>query len=78
MKYISDGTWFKQGTECKLVEDWRDKKTGYNNGLFEGALVIDEEKWLTIKTKWNNNNLKVGDEVIDTEVCNFEEFDIVE
>jgi hypothetical protein len=73
MKYISDGTWFKQGTECKLIEDWRNKKfPGFNSGLFEGLFIIDNEKTKRIKEKWKNN--KVGDEVIDREVCSFNEF----
>ena len=78
MKYIAKkDTWFKEGTECKLIEDYRDENenlAGGNSGLFEGVFVIDEEKWLKVKTKWKNN--KVGDEVDDTEVCNFNEFDI--
>jgi hypothetical protein len=85
MKYIAKkDTWFKEGTECKLIEDYRDytlpgheeKNAGFNSGLFEGIFVIDEEKWLTVKQKWNNN--KVGDEVYDREVCNFDEFNIIE
>ena len=74
MKYIAkkDG-WFKKGTECKLVEDYRG--IGFTDiGLFEGIFVIDDEKWLTVKDHWNNN--KVGDEVVDREVCNFNEFNI--
>ena len=78
MKYIAKkDTWFKGGTECKLVEDYRDENfPGFNSGLFEGIFIIDEEKWLKVKTKWNNN--KVGDEVEDSEVCNFNEFDVIE
>ena len=70
MKYISDGTWFKEGTECKLIEDYRDGN--YNGGLFEGIFVIEDEESRQIKEKWKDN--KVGDEVIDREVCNFDEF----
>jgi len=72
MEYIArKDTWFKEGTECKLIEDF-----GYNSGIFEGIFVIDEKNWLKVKTKWNNN--KVGDEVIDREVCSFNEFIIKE
>lgn len=78
MKYIAKkDTWFKEGTECKLIDDYRDENfPGFNSGLFEGIFVIDDEKWLKVKTKWNNN--KVGDEVHDSEVCSFAEFNIEE
>jgi len=75
-KYIAKAdSWFKEGTEVKLVEDYRGDNFA-SIGLFEGIFVIDEEKWLKVKQHWNNN--KVGDEVIDREVCNFDEFDIIE
>lgn len=41
--YISDGTWFDEGTEATLIDDYR--MEGLNSGLFVGALLgnIDEE-----------------------------------
>ncbi len=75
MKYIAKkDTWFKEGTEVKLIEDYRDQNYP-EIGLFEGIFVIDDKKWLTVKQKWNNN--RVGDEVIDREICNFDELEVV-
>ena len=76
MKYISKGQWFKKGTECQLIEDYRDKESEFKLGLFEGIFVIDDESWLKVKHQWKNN--KVGDEVVDREVCGFDEFEIIE
>ena len=75
MKYIAKkDTWFKEGTEVKFVEDF--SGNGIKMGLFEGTFVINDEKWLKVKQHWNKN--KVGDEVVDREVCNYDEFDIIE
>lgn len=63
MKYISDGTWFKKGTEVKLIDDYRPE--GLNMGLFEGIRVTEYESELAI----------LGEERIDQEVCGFDEFE---
>jgi hypothetical protein len=65
-------TWFKEGTEVNLVEDYRQDNFP-DIGLFQGIFVIDDEKWLNVKQQWRTH--EVGDEVIDREVCNFDEFD---
>lgn len=72
-KYIAKkDTWFKEGTEVKLIEKFWDSP---HIGLFEGTFVIDDESWLKVKSHWNDK--KVGDEVQDREVCNFDEFKII-
>lgn len=43
MKYISKGEWFDEGTEVKLIDDYRPE--GWDSGLFEGFRngVLDQE-----------------------------------
>ena len=58
-KYIAKpDTWFKEGTECKLLDDYSES---FDGGLFEG-IIIDEN----------------GNEKIDEEICDFNEFNIIE
>ncbi len=46
MKYISDGTWFDEGTECELLIDCEDGDAPeMHSGLFKGLHNgdVDEE-----------------------------------
>lgn len=64
-KYIAKpDTWFKEGTECKLIDDYR---PGLNSGLFEGLRICE------------NPDVEAGipkgtERVDDQEVCSFDEF----
>lgn len=65
-KYISDGTWFKKGTEARLIDDYR--SDGPNIGLFEGIRVC----------KYPNGDDKgytIGEEYKSREICFFDEFE---
>ena len=70
MKYISKGEWFNKGTEAILIDDYRtDEHTPMNAGLFEG--------WRTCKNP-QSENASLGVCYRDEEVCNFDEFDIID
>mgnify|MGYP001611917323 CR=1 FL=1 len=63
---MSNGTWFKAGTEVELVDDYRPQM---DCGLFRGLRVVEEpeaECGLPVGTE------RPGDE----EICGFDEFDI--
>jgi hypothetical protein len=68
MKYISDGTWFKKGTEVKLIDDYRPY---IDSGLFEGIRICENPD---SEGKWNI----VGEERQDQEVCGFDEFEVID
>jgi hypothetical protein len=72
--YISEGTWFVSGSECILLEDYRDEKTGYNSGLFEGTYRVGSCNSEGYDKHWYNKGYKDGDLVLMSEVCNFDEF----
>lgn len=63
--YISkpDG-WFIEGTECLYTEHVYD-----DFGMFEGKIKLENT---TTKTRWNK--YKVGDVIVDREMCCFDEF----
>ena len=69
MKIISDGTWFKAGTEVTCIDDYR--LENYDAGLFEGVRVVEHD--YEVAMGW-----KLGEERIDQEVCQWEEFNVVE
>lgn len=60
-KYIAKpNTWFKQGSEAKLIEYLHVDGDGNKYGLFEGIKInID------------------GSDIISTEVCAYDEFEII-
>lgn len=66
-KYISDGTWFKKGTEAKLLFD---DMEGCVVGLFEGIRIAQNECEL--------KRHALGEEYLDEEMCGFDEFEIIE
>ena len=65
--------WFKEGTEAELVEDF--SGNGVKMGLFQGILILDEG---IIRSKTIYKDKKPGDEVIDREICTYDEFDEVD
>ena len=58
-------TWFKEGTEVQLLADFRPKMNG---GIFLGKRVSEGDS-----EKHPN-----GEEYIDEEDCNFDEFEVME
>lgn len=67
MKYrAKSNTWFDEGTEVKLIDDYRPQ---WNAGLFEGIRTCENPL---------SENRKLGEKYFDGEVCNFDEFDEVE
>jgi hypothetical protein len=63
MRYISDGTWFKKGTPCELIDDYR--PAGLDIGLFEGTRISENEA---------SEGVPEGISYTDQEVCGFDEF----
>lgn len=61
--YISDGTWFKKGTECELITNLEN-----GSGIFKGIHIIKN------KIEAKNYNKKIGDEIEDEELCSMDEF----
>jgi hypothetical protein len=69
-KYIArPDTWFDEGTEVKLVDDYRTSNVKWNAGLFYG--------WRTCVNP-KSENRKLGERCMDEEVCDFDEFDVIE
>ncbi len=69
-KYIANrNTWFKEGTECTLVEEY----DGCDFGLFRGIYIISDTEYDEF---WYNQGYSIGDEVMMNEVCLFNEFNI--
>lgn len=73
IKYIAKpDTWFKEGTECTLVESYkRDDCPGCNSGLFRGLYIVGPNIGYDIF--WHEQGYKEGDEVMMNEVCIFDE-----
>jgi len=68
LKYIAkSNTWFKSGTECKLID-----YCGDAGGIFEGIHIIED------MIDAQNRNVKIGDEILDQELCQWDEFEEVE
>ena len=61
--------WFKEGSECKLIEDFGDGR-----GLFNGVYIVGENNGYD--TFWHNKGHKEGDEVTMNEVCTYDEFNV--
>ena len=66
-KYMSDGTWFKKGTECILIDDYRPV---INSGLFSGIRVCEKP--------YAEGNHKLDEEYQDEEICGFDEFQVLD
>jgi hypothetical protein len=59
-------TWYKEGTECKLLQEY--EENGF--GLFEGIRIAQED--------YEKPRHEIGEEYLDEEVCTYDEFYIVE
>ena len=71
-RYIAKfDTWFDEGTEAFLREYYGENANGISIGCFEGWKTFDEEY---ARAK-NKSHLGLQ---WDSEVCNFDEFDIIE
>ena len=69
-----EGTWFKAGTTCVLVDDFSGEDgRGWQAGVFEGIHIIEEGEQ-RVKQHWAG--LIAGTEVQDRELCPFDEFDV--
>ncbi len=69
-RYIAKkDTWFKEGTECKLLEDYQEV-----GGLYQGIYIVGENKGYD--TFWHKKGYKEGDEVEMNEVCSHDEFNV--
>ena len=64
--YVSNGTWFAKDTMAVLIDDYRPLS---NCGLFSGTRVCQNPK---------SENKKLNEVYWDEEVCDFDEFDIME
>jgi hypothetical protein len=69
--FAKEGTWFKAGTECKLIEDFE----GMNGGLYRGIYIVGENGGYA--TFWHNKGYKEDDEVEMNEFCRHDEFDVI-
>lgn len=70
-RYISKkNMWFKEGSECKLLEDFQEA-----GGLYIGVYIVGENKGYD--KFWHNKGYKEGDEVYMSEVCAHDEFNII-
>ena len=77
IKYIAKpDTWFKEGTECILEDDFRTGHVDSDMGLFRGIYIVGSNEGYD--TYWYNKGYKEGDEVEMNEVCPFDEFDIID
>jgi len=63
-KFISDGTWFDEGTEAECLSYW-DTGTFDYVGIFKGIRTCKNPK---------SENKKLGEKYIDEELCTFDEF----
>lgn len=69
MRYIAKpNTWFKAGTECKLVCPYNDQ--GTIGGIFSGIRITENPE--------SEGGYAVGEEREDEEGCSYDEFEIVE
>tara|TARA_R110000824_G_scaffold326211_1_gene513149 strand:+ start:255 stop:461 length:207 start_codon:yes stop_codon:yes gene_type:complete len=66
VRFISDGTWFDKGTECKLVADC--SHDGYGAGIFLGIRTAE----------FNSERHPVGEKYEDEEYCTFDEFEVLD
>lgn len=62
-------TWFKEGTECVLLEDYEGR------GLYNGTYIVGENE--NYDTFWHKKGHNEGDEVNMNEVCSHDEFYMV-
>ena len=70
MKYIAKSdTWFVEGTVVELINDYRTGEPSWNMGLFLGLRRCENPE---------SENRPLGEEHMDEEICNFDEFDMVE
>jgi hypothetical protein len=67
VKYISDGTWFDEGTECVLEDDFRPQ---INSGIFRGIRTCENSAAEAGKA--------VGTKYEDEEYCSFDEFEVID
>jgi len=75
-KYIAKpDTWFKAGTEAKLIDHYYTEDNGKKFGLFEGTYVVCKNEGYD--TFWHNKGNKEGDEVQMREICAYDEFEII-
>lgn len=66
-KYISDGTWFDEGTECILEDDC---SIGvYKAGIFSGIRTCVNSR--------AEGGRPIGNKYLDEEYCIFDEFEII-
>ena len=63
IKYISKGTWFDEGEECRVIHLY----DGF--GLFEGYRTCQNPK---------SESRELGEKYLDQELCSLDEFEIVE
>ena len=76
-KYIAiKNCWFKEGTEAKLIEDYYNGHGTISHGLYEGIYIVGKNAGYDIF--WHNKGHKEGDEVVMTEVCGHDEFNVIE
>ena len=68
MKYIAKpNTWFKEGTECKLICPYNDE--GTIGAIFSGVRVCENPE---------SEKEELGKEYEDEEGCSYSEFEIIE
>jgi len=71
MKFIAKkDTWFKEGTEAKLIDYYYTADDGDQVGLFQGIRVCEHPP--------AEANFPIGSERDDQEVCCYSEFEILD
>lgn len=69
IKYIAKkDSWFDEGEEIELIDDYR---PDMDCGLFKGPKTVDSKS----NHQWDElHSDKVGETLIDEEICPFDEF----
>lgn len=71
--YIAkEDSWFKTNTEAKLIE-YIHNIGAEKFGNFEGIYVVRDTPY---DTYWRNKGHEIGDEVLMSEICSYDEFEI--
>ena len=75
--FAKPDTWYKAGTEVFLEEDLSDSDgtSGYRGWICRGTYIVSDTGYDGF---WYAKGYKVGDEVEMRELCNPDEFNVVE
>lgn len=73
-KYIAKtGVWFKPNSEAYLIDYLYTTSDGIEVGLFKGTYIVGVTGYDKF---WYKKGFSVNDEVIMTEICGYDDFNI--